>query len=483
MAAFKDNLEEQRQRSDYRKGNFWSIFFLSIIIGFAVIYIFGFYKVHWVAVFIYVPNTGETFPFYALAAASILYFRWWWHGLPPYFMFLLGLARKIISKPYAILLKHKSFKDFMDKNLPSKITIEKIKIGKKEQLQRLIYQKANMSDELPRAKKFTYFSSKRFSLSNIFDYKIYELKAEREARLKKTGKSGLAILKDSRGTQRMMSYFRDHRTELYKKKASNRKDIKVAEKAKKALENRTARFHDKKIPTIEQEKLFLDLFYVIEGMIEGYAGKTDWVRNVEMDSPLNILMEDGSISGLSVDSNIDVYKEGKVYFSLNMLAMTTAKMTFLYMNFLVTSYERQSRISTGKISEILSDENNFRIFEDFFKIVFFRRLLLNYGSVPSGWMCGRIESYDLRAIMSAVDRPMIPTITSNNDGSNNLFSSDVVASSFLFTYWAFIRNEKIAPIIDDLDWCFNTTKDLNEIKAREASRQAAKEIEEMEDKA
>jgi hypothetical protein len=113
---------------------------------------------------------------------------------------------------------------------------------------------------------------------------------------------------------------------------------------------------------------------------------------------------------------------------------------------------------------------------DFFKIVMTRRLLLNYGGIPSGWIVGRIESYDLRAIFSAVDRDMIPTVTKNNDGSNMLFDSDVFASKFLFLYWSFMRDKELSQTIEAIDWCFDATKSLNEIQVREHAKENRKKL-------
>lgn len=457
MSAFKDNLEEQRQRGKYQKEHFWAMFFLSFVIGSVFLTFLGFSEVHWVAYLFYVPNFGETSIFYLIGFVGLVGYRWWWYGIPSYVMYVVTHINTLFSKLRALIDKApflrgltKAVASTISYVLPNSANQKRIIEGRESQLQSFFYPKVTITDELPRAKNFNYFKTKTYHIGNLFNYDAITLK------------------KDENGTARIVSLFRDKKTELLKKRAKS-KDVKVSKKAKEILARRMSRFNDKGLPTSEQELIYRDLFLVIEGVLESYDGETDSVRIADYDSPLKLNMKKGVIRGIRVDTSIDVFKDGKVSFSLKMITLTVARMTILYMHSLKTQLARQSRFSTGKIGKVLSGEKILKQFEDFFKIVFLRRLLLNYGSIPSGWMCVRIESYDLRAIMSAVDRPLIPTITSINDGSNNSFNSDVVASAFLFTYWTFFREKKIEEVMDELDWCFNTTKDFNEIKAREAS--------------
>lgn len=457
MSAFKDNLEEQRQRHKYQKEHFWAIVFISSVIGITVLTFMGFSEVHWIAYFFYVPNFGATSTFYVVGIIAFIYYKWWWDGVPAYVMFFVKGLMGFFSKLRAIMDKisflrglTKAIEKTANYILPSNSLANRIIRGKKKSLEEFFYPKTKITDELPRVDKFSYFKTKGYHIGNLFDYDAQTLK------------------KDENGTKRIIALFRDKKTELIKKKTASR-DPKISKKAKEVLRRRNEKYHDVGVPTNEQELIYRDLFQVIEGILKSYDGETEKVMMADYDSPLKLDIKDGAVVGISVDSSIDVFKDGHVSFSLKMITLTVARLTILYMHFLKVHFKRQSRLSTGSLGKILGEEGGMKMFEDFFKIVMFRRILLNYGSVPSGWMCVRIESYDLRAIMSAVDRPLIPTITSINDGSNDSFNSDVVASAFLFTYWAFFKEEKMVEIMDDLNWCFNTTKDYNEIKAREAS--------------
>ncbi len=457
MSSFKDNLDEQRQRGKYQKEHFWAIFLLSSIIGSVLLTFLGFSDVHFIGYIFFVPNLGVTANFYILGFVGLIGFRWWWNGIPSYIMYFSRKVGSFFAGFRSILDKvsffkgiTKAFASTVDYFSPSEDTREKIIKGRRNQLEEFFYPKTTISDELPRVERFKYFKTKSYHIGNLFDYDAVTLK------------------EDEQGTNRIIALFRDKKTELFKRKAKA-KDPEVAKRAEGILARRKAQFHDKKIPTNEQELEYRDLFQVIEGVLKSYDGENDSVRVADYDSPLKLDIKNGKVVGIRVDESIDVFKNGQVSFSLRMITLTVARMTILYMSSLTINTRRQSRFSTGKLGEVLRSKEGMKQFEDFFKLVFFRRLLLNYGSVPSGWMCVRIESYDLRAILSAVDRPLIPTITSNNDGSNDSFNSDVLASAFLFTYWAFFREERITEIMEEIDWCFNTTKDFNEIKAREAS--------------
>jgi len=493
MSAFKDNLEEQRQRTKYQKEHFWAIFFLSFIFGIIFLSFLGFSEQHWFTFLFYVPNSGATSTYYLLALSIYIVVRIWWNGIPSFVLKLFSPFYKITTS-----IKKKTIKTPLLSSLFSSLTLNKFTRkrlinGKMKEMDLFFYPKTSINDGLARVSKTKYFRSKKYHLGNIFDY------------------NGTTMKENNSGTKRIISLFRDSKREKIKKRTIS-PDAKISKRAKELLIKRDNLFVKKmshkyqgksreklegilkkegkksekgikaqkylnqkvldKTPTIEQENIFKDLFEVIEGVLEGYSGERDGVKNIKMNSPLKVKTKNGIVSGVSVDSSIDVFKDGVVRFSVDMIGDTTKRMTILFMLFLKKHLSRNSRFSSAKssFSSVLSDSENILLFEDYFKIVFLRRLLLNYGAIPSGWMCIRIEDYTLRAIMSAVDRPLIPTITSTNDGSNSSFNSDVLASAFLFTYWAFMTDKNIEPIVDDLDWCFNTTKDLNEIKARNIAR-------------
>ena len=206
------------------------------------------------------------------------------------------------------------------------------------------------------------------------------------------------------------------------------------------------------------------------------------MENKEINSPLVLNLKKDKkrgygfyVDGFKVNEKISVYVDGEVSFSVKMLADTTRNMSILFSQFLRGRVKTQSRIG-GLLAKSMDTDKDIENFieksSDFFKLVFLRRLLLNYGSIPAGWLVVRIESYDLRAIISAVDRELIPTITSNNDGSNSTFQSDVFATNFLFSYWSFMKSEEMVEVVEKIDWAFNTVKDVTEIKMRKMVEEA-----------
>lgn len=475
--SFKDNLEEQNQRSNYKKSHFWGVLIISFVMGLLLLGFLGFFEIHWIAMFFYVPNFGDTSPFYFVGGAALLYFRWWWKGIPSYIYTPISIASSYFSFGYNRIVEFpyigKMFSFFKDvflvvfgKLIPQKHQLGRLKGGKKTELDAFFYPKVNISDELPRVERFVYFRSDKSHIGNYFNYDS------------STGKE------DKEGTNRIIMLFRDHKTEMLEKRSKS-KSKKISTRAKEILKNRKKRFKNK--PSPEQVALYKDLFEVAEGMITSYKGNTDKIRNVKLPSLIKMktkVIQEGTRTGnikpIKVTSNreVDVVREGRVLFSIDMLLSTTMRVSILYRDFIDSLSEKPTRMASGDSGKLLSSEKGRQQFEDFFKFMFFRRILLNYGSLPSGWYCGRIEDYNLRAIVSAIDRPLVPTISPVNDGSNSNFNSDVMATAFLVTYWSFLQNKEISTLIDDIDWSLNTTKDLNEVKAMEASREEAKRINE-----
>ena len=458
MSAFKDNLEEQRHRLKYQKEHFWAVFALSFIFGLFFLSFFGFSEQHWITNLFYVPNLGKTKWFYIIGALFLFGFRWWWNGIPKYAMFIINPILNFVGK----LEKTKVFSpiiSFLKIFFPSSETFEKLKRGKKEILDEFFYPKVTITDELKRVSRLFYFYTKKNDISNMFNFTSI-------------GNSN-GYEYDEDGTKRIISMFRDKDRENLIKR-TKQSDKEKAERAKEILARRDEKYLENGLVSDSQEHIYRDLFLVIEGVIKSYDGENDKVHKAKIPSPLKIEYGKRGEKKIFVDESCDVFRDGKVYFSLDMIMDTVKNMTSLYIDFLKRQYSRQSRLIDG-ISNDLKSTDGIRMFEDFFKLVFFRRLLLNYGAIPTGWLCVRIENYDMRAIISAVDRPLIPTITSINDGSNKSFNSDVIASAFLFTYWAFFKEEKVEKLMEDIDWCFNTTKDYNEIRARELSANAESE--------
>jgi hypothetical protein len=150
------------------------------------------------------------------------------------------------------------------------------------------------------------------------------------------------------------------------------------------------------------------------------------------------------------------------------------------LSIMFSSFLRNQLKSGGRVlrlyNDLKADEEKIQFFEDLFKLVMFRRIVANYGNLPSGWFVVRIDNYTVRAVLSEIDRPVSPKITSTNNGDSDIFSSDIDAAQFAQIYWLFLQSPDVAPVVEAIDWCFNTIKDLNEIAAREyAKEQEGKE--------
>ena len=368
-----------------------------------------------------VPNfSNSTSSFYFILFISYLILYFWWIGLPDFISNL-----KIIKN-----------------HIP-----EKFRLGKKKSLHAFFYPQITLSDELVRSRNHDFFEGEGLHIGNLFNY---------------TAIGGLRY--DEEGTNRIISLFRDSKSEMLRKKIKLGED-KVKKNAEGALKRREDQFLNKKKPSPEQEFIYDDLFAVVGGMLEGYTSKYDRIHiDHSLKSPLKVMVDrkEERIDSFSVENKVSVFDEGKVYFSITMLAETTKKVTLLYVEYIRLLLQTNSKLSYLLDDDIMREENILQEFEDFFKLVFFRRLLRNYGSIPSGWMCVRIESYDMRAIFSAVDRPMIPVVPDNADMYTDM-NSDKKAASFLMSYWSFIRSKEYGELIEDIDWCFNTTVEISEL--------------------
>jgi hypothetical protein len=203
---------------------------------------------------------------------------------------------------------------------------------------------------------------------------------------------------------------------------------------------------------------------MLQGVYDGFTTKFDEKIEIspKLKNPLLIKKNNQNID-FDVNDNIDIIDNGKVNFSIKMIQETVKNLTFLYMQFLT------ARMGKGRFINI--KEEDLRQYENFFKFFMTRRILKNYSNIPSGWLCVKIEDYTTRAIASAVDRDMIIAINSKNNGTHSAFSSDVEASSFLFSYWSFMYEEKIIRAIEKIDFVYNATKEIHEIEAYRASKE------------
>lgn len=434
MGSYKDNFEEQHERRKYRKSEYLFSILLAGLLSWTALSLFlmpdsdsFFYIIN-----ADISNSGT---YWTVGGILLILVRWWWNGTP--FM-LTRLLPFIISY------------------LP-----DTLRNGKREELEVFFYQGLISTDGVKRAKEYKYLTSSAYSITNMFDF------------------DPVVGRRDNEKTNRIVALFRDKKKEKILKLIESR-NASVSKKAKRALvvyENRYA-----KKTTPDQNFIYDDLWRAIEGILQEYEVVIDEevvskLEIADLPSPVNLRYSSKKKMTLldSVDETIDVFKDGKVLFSMRMIAETVEKVSLLFSNRVIRDMERGSEMQ-HRYNKFMSDKDAYiEKVTDYFMFVFFRRLLLNYGAMPSGWFVGRIEDYDIRAIISAVDRELIPTITSQNDGSNDIYGDDSFAAMFLFLYWDFMKSDVVQNMVEAIDWCFNTTKDVNEMKMREFSRNAKKE--------
>ena len=430
--GFRDNLEEKEELRQYRKKE--KLFLFALFFGLSL------FLLTMISSFVgsgttlrnyivRVPFSGATRGidiFLTMLAAGYFF---WYKG------FKIPLPAKMTSKiPF----------------LSDDIRRKKIENGKVKELEEFFYPKVEFSDGIPRGKGFHYFKSKRYTLSNLFDFGKY------------SGKNG---------TKELISLFRDKEIEKAKLavKSSRKKRKKKAQERLDAM----TKVMQENICTPNQEHLYHDLFLMLEGIYKSYSNKfgDKIFIDPKMKSPLRLLKfkESGKMADVTVDKSVDVFRDSKVYFSIDMIMQTVKDLTHLYIIFL------EKRLERGRFKSI--DKKNLVRFEMFFKFFMTRRILLNYSNIPSGWICVKVEDYTMRAIASNIDREMIIDINEKNNGSTPAYDSDVEASQFLFTYWAFFYEEKIRRAMDEIEFIYSATKEVKEINAREVARNAMKEIE------
>lgn len=425
--SFKSNLDEKQELQDYRKHEkiFYGIFF--VFLSFIVLFILGkitgssltsldyWYRVPFL-------SKSRNLDIFLIVFISLFYF---WAN---------GTKRKVLIKIF--------------ERVPyfGKMLIQ----GKENELQDFFYPKVKFTDGIKRGNGFHYFNGENRNISNLLDFGKYSHKD---------------------GTKKIIALFRDKEQEMLRKDSGSFRG-KRAERAKRQLEAIQGKY--KGNPTPNQETLFMDLFLMLEGIYHSYAndfGDKIFIDK-KMKNPLKIYrhQKTNRIAKLEVDTSIDVFRDSKVYFSIDMIIGTVRDLTALYTIFLEKRLERGRFKSIGKKESIIR-------FEMFFKFFMLRRILLNYSNIPSGWLCVKIEDYTMRAIASNIDRPMLIDINEKNDGSTSAYNSDVEATAFLFTYWAFMNEKKVKKAIQDIDFIYEASKEVKEINARRIAQKAMEEIE------
>ena len=275
-------------------------------------------------------------------------------------------------------------------------------------------------------------SHKNRDALNIFSFNAYDLK------------------RDENNTDNIVKLFRDNLLDTITKKAPQK------------VKSYKSKYGNS--PTPAQYEMFTDLFLATEGILRGYKQ----LKTKVIPAPLYIDKKTKEI----VFRNSEVYNgQDTLYFSYTMIEDTLKVMTHLFYKYASKQLEleKSTRLHQN-YPNIFNSQKDLEKSVDIFKIVYLRKLLSNYGSMPSGWYVIRIEDYDTRAIISAVDRPMIPLITPQNDGTSVAFSSDTWASAWLYLYWSFMKTKQIEKVEKHISWAFNTTKDINEIKMYEMAQ-------------
>jgi len=421
MSDFKQILEENTEREKYRSRNRKFFFiFLTVFIYIFITMFFGNTNGILLQAFVFIP---KKLMFLELFILLLLFFII--NGVPKWFY--LKKAVSFINKFDFVDIK---FLKIMEKG------------GLKRELKTFFYPEVTMTDGVPRSQSFEYFTSKKYSPDNLFDFGVFTAKS---------------------GTKRVIKLFRNPKREKLVQKietSKNRKKIHL--EAKKELIEYD-KIYTNKVAN-EQSKLYLDLLQMLQGIYESY--ETDFGEKLEINSklctPLDIFFkrDTTTIGKVEVNNDIDVITEGRVNFSIDMIMDTVKNLNLLYMTAL------KHRAGRGRFNSV--SKKDFISFETYFKFFMTRKILKNYSNIPSGWICVKMEDYTARAIASNIDREMIISIVDGqNDGKNSSYSSDVEASKFLFTYWFFTSIEPtMIKVMEQLEFIFNATKEVNEITAR-----------------
>lgn len=434
--GYRDNLEEKEELRSFRKRERWFFIIFFLMVSTIIVLLLGNLtgaNIKWSEYWLRVPFLGSTTRL-DIILVIVLYFYWVW---------ISGTRFKILSKAYAKI-------PYIGKTIS--------KGGKDKELEAFFYPEVSFTDGIKRGKGYHFFKwskdDSEITVDNLFDFGKY------------------SHSKELTGTERIQALFRDKEQEELRRTVKIGRE-KQAEKAKRALES-IEKAHGNK-PTENQKLLYHDLFLMLEGIYASYANdfgdKIFIGKHLKTPVRLYAVKKNDTyrITKIDIDESIDVFRKGKVYFSLKMVQDTAINLTKLYILFL------EKRMGRGRFSEIAPER--MERFEMFFKFFIVRRLLLNYSNIPSGWLCVKIEDYTTRAIASNIDREMIIDINDNNNGTNPAYNSDVEASQFLFTYWAFMYSSQMKKAMEGIEFVFNTTKEVKEINARKIAAEAMREIE------
>ena len=136
-------------------------------------------------------------------------------------------------------------------------------------------------------------------------------------------------------------------------------------------------------------------------------------------------------------------KEGKIHFSTKQMLETFEDFTEKFEIF-VNNYSSYKTRINQLYADKLKDEKVKKQVITMFKLVMFRRLFKLYMNIPAGWMVIRLEDYNARAIMSAIDRETLVIIDSRNKGDIKGFPDDRFVRMFLLMYHYFFTQTQYA---------------------------------------
>ncbi|QDD68127.1 hypothetical protein [Caminibacter pacificus] len=276
------------------------------------------------------------------------------------------------------------------------------------------------------------------------------------------------------GTDKIISMFRYELTKEMKEL------LKKIEKLKEKGED-YSKIQEKfeQLKKDEQFKKYKDLFDIIEGTFKQYEkvlaheatsskaklSVTKKQKPTELvykylQTPVIRKKTEKIFFDFSKTPDVYDYKRGRLYFSAKQIKEIVSNVTIVYMKYVKTQLERNTRIRK-KYGGYITPERLER-YSLYFRFVYFRQLMKLWLNLPAGWYSVRVEDYTLRRIISTIDRNLVINITKANSGESEIFEDDKPASAFLFTYYAFFQKSAVRYDLSLIEYLLTPDKTINE---------------------